>query len=396
MKKIPSVSSWFLACVATFFTRAFLYSTWVSRGPEVMSSLHLNNAQMGLLVMLYPLGGLIGVLFAGKLRSRFGSSALTYWGFGISAAAMAALAFSVPAGNLVASSFLLFVMGLPMSIADFITNYQATAVSSRSTRTLMPAIHSAFGFGMMLGAGSANLFLGAKIGIQTEYLVTALIVLLPSLWAAYIYPSESVTAASEQTPDQSKNAVKQQSPWTEPRTLKIALIGFTFILAEMAAGTWVPIALVDSGQTAASAAAALGVFWIVVTTVRALGGFLVDRLGRRRTLLASTLVLAMGVTVFALTPVLQLPYLGLALWAAGLSMGFPLAVSSMGDDPLRAPARINMIITVVYFSGMTAGPALGLAGQSLGVYASFSIPVLLALVSAALTPATRAASEVKE
>ena len=389
MKKTPSVASWFLACVATFFTRAFLYSTWVSRGPEVMSSLHLNNAEMGLFVMLYPMGGLIGVLFASKLRARFGSSALTYSGFAISTLSLAALAFTVPAGNIWVSSLLLFVMGLPMSIADFITNYQATAVSARSKYTLMPAIHSAFGLGMMLGAGAANLFIGARIGLQAEYLVTAVVVLLPALWAAYIYPPEAVTSQdSADVPVARQKTASFRSPWTEPRTLKIAIIGFMFIMSEMAAGTWVPIALVDSGLSPASAAAALGAFWIVVTAVRAVGGFLVDKLGRQRSVLFSTIVVGTGITLFALTPLIHIPYVGLVLWAAGMSMGFPLAVSSMGDDPERASARINMVITVVYLSSMTAGPALGFLGQSLGTYASFAIPITLALISAILSPAT--------
>jgi len=390
MKKTPSVTSWFLACVATFFTRAFLYSTWVSRGPEVKAALHLNTADMGLFVMLYPLGGLIGVLFAGKLRERFGSSALTYVGFTVSATAFAGLAFTVPAGNVLVSSVLLFVMGLPMSIADFITNYQATAVSARSTRTLMPAIHSAFGLGMMLGAGAANLFIGADVGIRNEYLITAVIVLLPALWAAYIYPPEVVTA-----PDGSSAASteaserKPRSPWTEPRTLKIAVIGFMFIMAEMAAATWVPIALVDSGTSTGAAAAALGAFWIVVTAVRAVGGLLVDRLGRQRTIFLSAVSVAVGIGLFAFTPVVHLPYLGLVLWAAGMAMGFPLAISSMGDEPGRASARINMIISVVYISSITAGPSLGFVGQSLGIYVSFAIPIALAIVSAILSPATK-------
>jgi MFS family permease len=389
MVKTPKISSWFLACVATFFTRAFLYSTWVSRGPEVKAALHLDNAQMGLFVMLYPLGGLLGVLFASQLRDRFGSSALTYVGFTVSTAAFAALAFTVPAGNLAASSVLLFLMGIPMSIADFITNYQATAVNSRSSRTLMPAIHSAFGFGMMLGAGAANLFIAAKIDLTTEYLVTAVIVLLPALYAAYIYPPESVTGPVAAPSSEVSTRAKSKSPWTEARTLKIATIGFMFIMAEMTAATWVPIALVDSGSSGADAAAALGAFWIVVTAIRAVGGFVVDKLGRQRTILFSALAVAAGIGLFALTPVFNLSYLGLVLWAAGMAMGFPLSVSSMGDDPARSSARINMIISVVYISSVTAGPALGFLGQYLGTYASFAIPIALAILSAVLSPATK-------
>jgi len=48
-----------------------------------------------------------------------------------------------------------------------------------------------------------------------------------------------------------------------------------------------------------------------------------------------------------------------------------------------------MIISVVYISSMTAGPALGFLGQSLGIYVSFAIPIALAIVSAVLSPVTK-------
>ena len=53
--------------------------------------------------------------------------------------------------------------------------------------------------------------------------------------------------------------------WKEKRTLLIAVIGFSFIMAEISAGTWVPIALTVSGFSGSAAAFAFGVFWIVIT-----------------------------------------------------------------------------------------------------------------------------------
>lgn len=95
----PRILPWFVAAAAIFFTRALLFSTWLSRGPEVQQSLSLNTAQMGLFVMLFPLGGLAGILFANALTVRFGSKVVGSGIFLLGAAAMATLGYSLVAGN---------------------------------------------------------------------------------------------------------------------------------------------------------------------------------------------------------------------------------------------------------------------------------------------------------
>jgi len=81
--------------------------------------------------------------------------------------------------------------------------------------------------------------------------------------------------------------------------------------------------------------------------------------------------------------------LGLVLWGLGMSMGFPMAVAAMSDDPRKAPFRINMIITVVYISSISVGPALGSVGEVAGIYVAFSIPLALMILSAILSPVTK-------
>ena len=71
----PKIVLWFFAAAGLFFARALLFSTWLSRAPEVQAALSLNTVQMGLFVMLFPLGGLAGILFANVLTVRFGSTA---------------------------------------------------------------------------------------------------------------------------------------------------------------------------------------------------------------------------------------------------------------------------------------------------------------------------------
>ena len=177
--------------------------------------------------------------------------------------------------------------------------------------------------------------------------------------------------------------------WKEKRTLLIALIGFSFIMAEISAGTWVAIALTGSGFSGSAAAIVFGLFWVVITIGRALGGFVVQAIGRFRTILLSAIVTAAGILIFMLADVIALPILGLVLWGLGMSMGFPMSVSAMSDDPQRAPFRINMIISVVYISSITVGPVLGSVAEFTGLYVAFGIPLALMVISAILSPVTK-------
>ena len=380
-----SVFIWSLAAALIFFTRALLFSTWLSRGPEVQAALSFNTAQMGLFVMLFPLGGLAGILFANTLMVRLGSKVVGAAIFFMGAAAMAVLGFSLVEGNVVVSAVALFAMGLPMAVADFLGNFEGTAVDRISRKSLFPAIHAAFGVGMLLGAGGASVAIDAGWSLRPNYLIVAAIVALVSVWASLQFPRRDKPEVQPRGEERKLSL----GVWREKRTLLIAVIGFSFIMAEISAGTWVPIALTISGFSGSAAAFAFGVFWIVITVGRLAGGFLVETIGRYRTVLLSTLVTASGILVFMLVEVLALPFLGLILWGLGMAMGFPMAVAAMSDDPAKAPYRINMIITVVYISSISVGPALGSVGEVAGIYVAFSIPLALMILSAILSPVTK-------
>ncbi|MDA9787060.1 MFS transporter, partial [Pontimonas sp.] len=305
--------------------------------------------------------------------------------FVLGAAAIATLGFALVDGNLPLAALSVFLMGLPMAIADFLGNFEGTAVDRLSPKSLFPAIHAAFGIGMLLGAGGASVAIDAGWTLAQNYLVVAGIVAVISVWGSLQFPNRDKPIA------QPKGEERKMSlgVWKEKRTLLIAIIGFSFIMAEISAGTWVPIALTVSGFSGSAAAFAFGVFWIVITFGRIIGGFVVEKIGRYRTILLSTLITASGILIFMLVELVALPFLGLILWGLGMSMGFPMSVAAMSDEPRKAPYRINMIITVVYISSITVGPALGSLGEVAGIYVAFSIPLALMILSAILSPVTK-------
>ncbi len=387
MSKNPRVGVWFAAAAMIFFTRALLFSTWQSRAPEVALALHLDTAQMGLLVMLFPAGGLLGILFANSLSNRFGAGKLTIFGFSLGAISLYLLGLSVTSGNVWLAGLCLLGMGLPMAIADFSGNIQGTEVNNRSSRSLFPAIHAAFGVGMMLAAAFSSYLINNKVGIEFNYLTVAIVVAAGSIWAGLVFPDHVKKVVSKEEKQATSRLARKV--WTEKRTLTIALIGFSFIMAEISAGTWLPIALKNSGFSGAEAASAFGWFWVVITVTRSVGGFVVDRVGRFGSIMLSAIVTGLGVSVFVFDSLIHMPYLGIALWGMGLALGFPMSVNSMSDDASHAAPRINMIITVVYISSILVGPVIGTIGQVFSIYAAFAVPLALMVISAILSPVTK-------
>lgn len=364
-----------------------MFSSWVSRGPEVQAALHINTAEMGLLSMLYPAGGMAGILFAGYLVHRFGSKVVNSSCFIITGVGFFTLGQAMELNNIMLAVTCLFVMGIAMSVSDYQGNFEATNVDRASKHSLFPAIHGTFGVGMLLGAGVASLFINNGVSLANSYAIVAVLIVVVSLLASFTFPK--IKFAAENKAQKAKVREQTIKVWFEKRTLLIALVGFAFIMAEMSAGVWVPIALTQSGFAAAEAASAFGILWIVITIARLLGGYVVELLGRFRVVLISTIVTSIGILIFMNVETLHLPYLGLIIWGFGFALGFPMSVMSMGDDPEMAPPRVNMIISVVYIASVTVGPALGSVGQIFGIYVAFAIPLAVIILAGILSPVTK-------
>jgi MFS family permease len=214
-------------------------------------------------------------------------------------------------------------------------------------------------------------------------LTVAAVSLVAAIWAGLSFP-RSVHVETETPRKQLVRAV-----WREKRTQLIALIGISFIIAELSAGTWLPIALEKSGFTPADAANAFGLFWVSITITRALGGFVVEKLGRRVTILISTIVTSVGICFFIFDSMIHQPYAGVIIWAAGLALGFPMAANALSDNAERSPIRINLMITLVYISSISVGPLLGSIGQTFSLNVAFYVPLALMVVSALLSSQTK-------
>jgi len=385
MSSAVNTKIWFISISTTFLTRGFIFATWISRGPEVKELLGLNNAQMGLFTMLSALGGLLIILYSGRITSRFGSRNVSVISFSIMTISFLLLGLSIQGDLLGPSALLLLIFGAPIAMIDFTGNLEANALNQSAAKSRMQSIHSAYSVGMLVGSGLSSLLIGFGTSLATHFTIIALVMGISAIIASAQIPDHGHHTKIETKEEIAQAKHMRRAVWTERRSLLITLVGFAFILSEMAAGTWAPIALTDAGFSNSAGAIAITVLWVAILIGRLLGDAMINRFGRVRSVQISLFVTIVGVTIFSASDFLHIPFVGLFLWGLGMSNGFPMMISAMGDDLKWATPRVNMIISMVYVSALTAGPALGAVGQFVGLYAAFGVPLVFLVIATFFT-----------
>jgi len=391
--KRPSNRAWYWAIFVTFGIQGVFFATWVSRTPEIQELLTLNTAQMGLLALAMAVGSLAGLLLGNTSVPLFGARKSIVLCFVIAAAALPALGFAAAEHILGLTAIAAFVFGASSGAGGIAANIEGAMLDSKSQRSLLPSLHGAFSFGTLVGAGLGTFSIVLGVGVELQFSAMAVISIGAAIVAALYIPRDS---GMRQHSDMSTTEIRtipskkeRQAVWREPRTLRVALIGLSFTLAEGTAATWLPISLVDSGLTPAAAAACFTVFVAFMAVGRLGGGVVVDRYGRSRVLLVIAIIAASGIAIVMLTNVIHLPYVGAALWGLGCSLGFPLCIASITDDPRLAPPRVSMVFLNGNFGSLAIPPLLGGIGQLIGLFAAFAVPVAVIAAGIAVNKATR-------
>ncbi|MBK5239222.1 MAG: MFS transporter [Actinomycetales bacterium] len=391
--KRPSNRAWYWAIFISFGIQGIFFATWVSRTPEIQQLLPLNTGQMGLFALAMAIGSLAGLLLGTSAVPLFGARKSIVLCFIVSAVTFPVLGFSAVQHNLLVSIVSAFVFGASMGTGGIASNIEGAMLDSKSHRSILPSLHGSFSFGTLVGAGLGTISIVLGVGVQFQFLAMATISIGAAIVAALFIPRDS---GLRQHADMSTTEIRtipskkeRLAVWREPRTLRVALIGLSFTLAEGTAATWLPISLVDAGLTPAAAAACFTVFVAFMAVGRLGGGVVVDRFGRSRVLLVIALIAASGIAIVMLTNVIHLPYLGAALWGLGCSLGFPLCITSITDDPRLAPPRVSMVFLSGNFGSLAIPPLLGGIGQFIGLFAAFAIPVTVIAAGISVNKATK-------
>jgi fucose permease len=166
----------------------------------------------------------------------------------------------------------------------------------------------------------------------------------------------------------------------------LGVIAFAAFVAEGSAADWSAVYLHDNLDTGAGvAASAFVAFSLAMAACRFRADRLSARFGPVAVIRAGSLVAALGLAVGLTIQTAASGLIAFALLGAGLAPAVPITISAAGNTPGEQTGTMVARVMSLGYAGGVIGPLMiGFAATSVGLRAALLIPVVLALVIAAV------------
>ncbi len=381
---------WQRAIVASFAAGGVTVAAWGPRLPAIEVELGVDSARIGLLLGGVTVGAIAGLLVSTPVLQRLGSRRALAAALVAVAAGMSLLAGAVLSGSVPFATVALVAIGCAIGLLDVLINVEGAAVEQLAGRTLMPRLHGAWSVGAAVGSGIGAACAALGITPGAQFLGEAVLIGIVTLVVTPAIPPGRRGPDEHTAADRMAKLRQWLRGWLDWRLLLIGTVMLGVELGEGSANNWLTLAVRDDhGQSAAVAALFFTAFAITEAATRIFGNPLVDRLGRVRTMRWTTALGVLGVVAFILGPSPMVVLAGVVLWAAGVSMGFPLGMSAAATSGANPAARVSVAASIGYLANLAGPPAIGFLAQGVGLGGALWLVAALFVVAFAASGSLR-------
>ena len=345
-----------------FFVSGFGFSTWASRIPTIQQQLHLNEAQLGVVLFALPIG-LMGTLpLTSYLLSRHDSRRIMMIGAVLFNVLLCSIGLAARPWQL---AILLVCFGSSRNLMNISVNAQSIGVQALYDRSIIARFHAVWS---LAGFGGAALgWLMVTFGVAPTWHFVIVAVLLTGL-CVYAYPG-----SLRQQP-----APRERKPWfalPDKRLAKFGLISFASMACEGTMFDWSGIyfrkAVGASGKVATLGFVA---YMTAMTLGRLTGDKLANRFGIRTMLTYSGVLIGSGLSIATLLPLPVPAGFGFILTGFGVSCVIPMVFSMAGrSEGMSSGSAIAAVSTVGYLGFLAVPPLVGSVAQLAGLRSAYGM-----------------------
>jgi MFS family permease len=389
------ITRWRWSITATFGLGGIAVSTWGPRLPAIKSKLAIDTGTIGLLLGTITVGAILGLIGTTAIRNRFGSRLALGGALLIIAVAMTLMGLGLLVGSIALVAVALLIFGVAIGVLDVLINVEGSAIEQEAGRTFMPGMHAAWSIGAILGSAIGAACAALDIAPTAQFIAEGVLIAGASFAITPGIPRGIRKSADEKVKSRRDKLRLFLSGWLDVRLLLIGVVMLGVELGEGSAGNWLTLAVhKDHGQTVAIAALYFTAFACGEALARIFGGPIVDRLGRVRTIRATTALGIVGVILFITAGNRWLVLIGVVAWAIGVSMGFPLGMSAAAESGADSAARVSVVASIGYFANLAGPPAIGALAERVGLLDSLWVLVVLFGAAFAVAGSLRSVSTV--
>jgi predicted MFS family arabinose efflux permease len=373
-----SISKNLIGTKAIFLICGLGISSWAPMVPYAKERLHLNDANLGLLLLALGVGAISMMPVSGLLAQRYGSRVVMLFA---SLLMTVMLPLLLVVNSLLIMAIALFVFGAAVGTVDVAMNAHGVQVQNIYGKPVMSSFHGLFSVGGLLG----SLGLGAliKIGVEpitAAIVISILVVAIVSLNFGSLLNRAAEREAIEKFSSDSSMSEKGSSKWWTGSVFFLGIMCFIVFLSEGAMLDWSAIFLKENrGVEEALAGVGYAAFSVAMATMRLVGDKLVSHFSGKTVVVGGSLLAATGIIIIVITPFFITSLIGFILLGIGAANIVPVFIGEGGR--LKSVSALVAIpaITTMGYAGQLAGPAL------LGFIAhQFSLPTAFSLIAALL------------
>ena len=355
-----------------FFIYAFSLGAMFPRLDDIQTSLEIDKAELGLLLLCIPLGLQITLLFADRLVRAISLKNVICLGI----PSICFTQFAAVAVNQIAFfAFFLIICGAFVAVVEVAINLEADRVEHTLGSRIMNRSHAFWSIGFFSAAVVGALFSQLKVMLEIHFLLVCGIAFLISkiIFEDYIVASPRHTNVTK---------IKKFSLPTGPIFVMV-LFTMSAMLVEGASIDWSVIFMREihsaspfiSGFSLAMAAFSQAL-------VRFFGDNLLNKFGPILISVASPFFMFLGIFLVVLSNSSTLAILGFLFLGAGSAVIFPMAISIAASRSDR-PAETNVASLTQFAFGMflLGPPILGFVGEAYSLRWSFSLCIPLLILS---------------
>ncbi|MFL9833352.1 MFS transporter [Chryseobacterium terrae] len=351
-QKLPRIR---LSIFYFYFIMGLIFASWASRIPDIKSSLHLNDGQLGQVLFAMPLGQLLMMVVSGYLVNKFGSkiilmTAMTLYGI--------TLTLISKADSFIFLFLILFIFGITSNMANIAVNTQAVGLEALYKRNIMSSFHGLWSLGGLIGGILGAVFAETKFSIFIHF-ITILIVGIIGI----ILFSRNLLAHDFKKITDSKKSKKIFKP--DFAIIILGLIGFGSMFCE---GTMFDWSGVYFSTIIKPDEAFVRLGYIASMGAMTFGRFVADRFVNRYQ--ASVVIrfcgilIASGLLLATIKPGLIISTFGFLLLGLGVSSIVPICYSAAGRlKTMSASIAITAVSSISFLGFMIGPPLIGLFSE---------------------------------
>ncbi len=352
-----------------FFISGFSYSTWASRIPSIQQHLHLNEAQLGVVLLAMPAGLVVTLPVTSKLLGRFESRWIMFIG---------ALAFNFLLAlpgfviNTLQLIMVLFCFGSARNLMNLSLNTQAVDVQSLYSRSILTTMHGIWSLAGFAGAGLGYLMVLFSISTEWHLLAVSLVMMIT---AAVSFPYTLEKKPAPQTK-------KPVFSLPDKQMMKFALTCFGVMACENIMYDWSGIYFLKVVHSSKAASIGAYVIYMVMMTIgRFVGDKLVDVIGIKKLLTYSGWLIFAGLLITVVLPFQISAGFGFALVGLGVSCVVPLVFSIAGKiKGANTGQSLAAISTIGYLGFLLVPPMVGFIAQATNLQWSFAVIAAMSVI----------------